>query len=948
MSDPEAKRMKPNPIDEDMNVDVNTNGQLMACSMDVEVAATYVNATDADAHAHAGAAAAAIVTEMQDPLSTEHIPVQVPMSVQVPDPVSMGVPVAVAGAEVGSVTGTGISAPLLNVNDPMQGLEQVQSQGQGQVPNPVTASLPQGEVIGAEAEAVQIPDPVSMQVPDPVQAPIPVPHVDQNVAALSVSATLGDPIQVSVGDPMKVAPSVGDVGEHIQVQVAIPGVHVDDNMGIGATVDTLGSSFDADAEEIAAAAVAEVEAAVAQVQEDQQQQQQQHHQQQQLFANQESGQVQGQAEIAQQQIDFQIQQAQAQAHAQANVVTVVPTHNANANENTNLSTNSPASAAPMPPLPLMSAPHMQGQMLMEMQGQMNNPMQVQVQHPHAIQPNPVQVSMPMHTQQGLASGPTLSPPMNINMDTSTRPEPVQVQPRGKVMGSTKGAAINGRPSMGLAAADPAYRRKDKSLGVLCANFMRRYSKIKTELPNTTPEVTIDEASQSLMVERRRIYDIINILEAIEVVTRKGKNTYHWHGMTNITHTLRKMQKEGFELFPDDVAANQLKKEETKPSIPTGFAMLLASAEQVDQTVKKGKEKSLGRLSQKFIQLFLVGNETITLEAASDKILGKTELPQPSPDATAEEMQKIRNSNNKMIKTKIRRLYDIANIMASVGLIAKLHSENQHVGSAPRSRPMFKWIYPLSATEILNSVDDVGAEATGAPNEILQAGASGSNIRVEINPMTHTSTISVHVQAGADGGTVTKQVRIGPNGVIENTIPVHDTGASISTRSGTPTPANSNNVAASSTVVSATVTAAATAAAAAANSVEIANASMNANMSISASMAATATAVVNAVDEQLNADADAALAAAEDAAMIANAVVNGEALGAPAVEGHVHVSAATTQGIAANLDTTLTQQPMMDNVDQVAAAAAAAAVNAGEDVAASAAAVAATEEHTVAI
>ena len=34
-----------------------------------------------------------------------------------------------------------------------------------------------------------------------------------------------------------------------------------------------------------------------------------------------------------------------------------------------------------------------------------------------------------------------------------------------------------------------------------------------------------------------------------------------------------------------------------------------------------KEKSLGRLSQKFIQLFLVGNEVLSLNDAASKLLG---------------------------------------------------------------------------------------------------------------------------------------------------------------------------------------------------------------------------------------------------------------------------------------------------------------------------------------
>lgn len=116
-----------------------------------------------------------------------------------------------------------------------------------------------------------------------------------------------------------------------------------------------------------------------------------------------------------------------------------------------------------------------------------------------------------------------------------------------------------------------------------------------------------------------------------------------------------------------------------------------------------KEKSLGRLSQKFIQLFLIGvsknfttytighepggsslissmrpsflpslpplalhrasvcllqYEVISLSGAAEKLLGAT----PGPAGSI---------SDKGMKTKVRRLYDIANVLTSLRLIDKV-------------------------------------------------------------------------------------------------------------------------------------------------------------------------------------------------------------------------------------------------------------------------------------
>uniref|UniRef100_A0A2P2K4R8 E2F/DP family winged-helix DNA-binding domain-containing protein n=1 Tax=Rhizophora mucronata TaxID=61149 RepID=A0A2P2K4R8_RHIMU len=55
-----------------------------------------------------------------------------------------------------------------------------------------------------------------------------------------------------------------------------------------------------------------------------------------------------------------------------------------------------------------------------------------------------------------------------------------------------------------------YCRKEKSLGVLCSNFLKLYNRDGVDL------IGLDDAAIKLGVERRRIYDVVNILESVGV------------------------------------------------------------------------------------------------------------------------------------------------------------------------------------------------------------------------------------------------------------------------------------------------------------------------------------------------------------------------------------------------------------------------------------------------
>ncbi|XP_066447779.1 transcription factor E2F7 isoform X1 [Eleutherodactylus coqui] len=218
-------------------------------------------------------------------------------------------------------------------------------------------------------------------------------------------------------------------------------------------------------------------------------------------------------------------------------------------------------------------------------------------------------------------------------------------------------------------------RKQKSLGLLCQKFLARYPSYPLSTEKTT--ISLDEAASSLGVERRRIYDIVNVLESLNLVSRVAKNQYSWHGQHNINETLRNLQQEGErQKYSTQIAYFQQRDlgiEQRRDNQPT-LAEELSDLDCPSASASSRKDKSLRIMSQKFVMLFLVSaTKIITLEIAA-KIL-------------IEESQDI--SDHSKFKTKVRRLYDIANVLTSLCLIKKVHVTEER-----GRKPAFKWIGPV--------------------------------------------------------------------------------------------------------------------------------------------------------------------------------------------------------------------------------------------------------------
>jgi len=262
-------------------------------------------------------------------------------------------------------------------------------------------------------------------------------------------------------------------------------------------------------------------------------------------------------------------------------------------------------------------------------------------------------------------------------------------------------------------------RKDKSLGVLCQSFMELYKDAPPNRDDNGAVVEIVEVAEHLGVKRRRIYDIINILESIDIVARVRKNTYRWHGTGDLPKFFAKLQRDAIE-------------EQTRKANGTWV-----------EDPNKPKTKGMATTCQKLLQIFLsTGQLDFTLAYAADIIMGpaaqaaeeaaraaaaaqaaaRNPIPLPDPlappplpvgpaglpqlevpmisanvdtAAATTTTTEGKTPAQKAMKTKVRRMYDIANVLQALGVLTKYN-----VGSTSvQNQPSLKWTYFLKPDEI---------------------------------------------------------------------------------------------------------------------------------------------------------------------------------------------------------------------------------------------------------
>ncbi|XP_014204845.1 transcription factor E2F7-like [Copidosoma floridanum] len=229
-------------------------------------------------------------------------------------------------------------------------------------------------------------------------------------------------------------------------------------------------------------------------------------------------------------------------------------------------------------------------------------------------------------------------------------------------------------------------RKEKSLTLLCNKFLNLFPLVVQE--NVKKEISLNTTVKALGTEKRRIYDIINVLESLEMASKAGKNLYHWHGQSRLPLTLAKLKMSAIELGLEkqiqeiqkvrrayiEASCHSCNSSPAKSMVPQSPVVNNTSP---DNSVKE--DKSLGLMCKKFVMLFLVSlkNGVINLDIAAQVLFNEAD----SVDAT-------KTPCPPKCKTKVRRLYDIANVLLAIGLIEKVDMYNCFL-----RKPIFKYTGP---------------------------------------------------------------------------------------------------------------------------------------------------------------------------------------------------------------------------------------------------------------
>ncbi|KAI1726775.1 e2F/DP family winged-helix DNA-binding domain-containing protein [Ditylenchus destructor] len=308
----------------------------------------------------------------------------------------------------------------------------------------------------------------------------------------------------------------------------------------------------------------------------------------------------------------------------------------------------------------------------------------------------------------------------------------------------------------------AFSRKERSLGLLCKRFLLAMG----EEASNGNDVHLESVARKMNVEKRRIYDIVNVMEALEAMSKTNKSFYKWHGLSSLPQLMDTLQKEAMEI---DLPSRILKVEQAMCSF-TELSPLTRRSSDIVGSLVEGEHMSPLNMSREFksaTDLCLISRDYKQMpnqrnfDDTSNKFddsqnLGVCDMSCAKPIDNSQ----IRDRNGKnslaqlcrrflmvllcnpvsldvastvLIKdpesegfeppsrSRCRRLYDIANVLVAMGLIKK------YLVSPSKSR--------LNMTEFL---DRTGLLALNANLARISATNTASSSTTNLGSLSHLS------------------------------------------------------------------------------------------------------------------------------------------------------------------------------------------------------------------
>eukprot|EP00049_Salpingoeca_infusionum_P021549 m.3667 g.3667 ORF g.3667 m.3667 type:complete len:661 (-) comp4275_c0_seq2:542-2524(-) len=187
----------------------------------------------------------------------------------------------------------------------------------------------------------------------------------------------------------------------------------------------------------------------------------------------------------------------------------------------------------------------------------------------------------------------------------------------------------------------------KSLGLVCQKVFFWLLRHKG---GSTVVHSLHAITDTLSIDRRRLYEVINLFEAIELVTRVARDQFTWNGTSNL----------------DD-------------SLKTIHSSYLTS-EKTPNFEKRLRESSLGIVCRLFMGLLIAESRVPTLDSAARVLFGSKLI------------------NPQKYKTKLKRLYDIANFLRTMGLAERVFDAHVELQESGHKKPSYVWTGMLNISE----------------------------------------------------------------------------------------------------------------------------------------------------------------------------------------------------------------------------------------------------------